>query len=412
MGKEVAEAHGNGASKVRGGVRWLHRSIALAIAEVALILVLMPVLMLSGGCAGKGKPSGGTMSPSFSSQPTQPSQATQPTSKPSEQPTTQPTAPSTTSVSRGQSIPATRAKALPSADPFPPVLRSDQWQAPIPLPGPINTAGAEDSPFVSPDGKEFYVFFTPDPNVPPQKQLLDGVTGIWRATRSGETWTEPERVLLSDTLALDGCPTLQGETLWFASVRAGSMGEIDVFTARRGAAAGPTSGAGAATGGGGGAGGGAWTKWENAGAQLNKDFDIDEFHVTADGMTLYFHSSRPGGYGGLDIWMTQKTENGTWGTPANLGPGVNTAADEGRPFLTSDGRELWFDRPGSKDPGPAVYRSVKAADGKWGIAQEVISRFAAEPTLDDRGNIYFVHHYFTPDGKTMVEADIYVAYRK
>jgi hypothetical protein len=50
-------------------------------------------------------------------------------------------------------------------------------------------------------------------------------------------------------------------------------------------------------------------------------------------------------------------------------------------------------------------------DGSWGEPEEMISNFAGEPTLDDEGNLYFVHHFFSQDGK-MLEADIYVAYRK
>jgi len=42
---------------------------------------------------------------------------------------------------------------------------------------------------------------------------------------------------------------------------------------------------------------------------------------------------------------------------------------------------------------------------------EIVSNFAGEPALDAQGNLYFVHHYFTADGK-MIEADIYVAYKK
>ncbi|MGA2821268.1 MAG: hypothetical protein ABSF61_11495 [Anaerolineales bacterium] len=40
-----------------------------------------------------------------------------------------------------------------------------------------------------------------------------------------------------------------------------------------------------------------------------------------------------------------------------------------------------------------------------------MSRFAGEPTLDDAGNLYFVHYFFSRDGK-MIEADIYLALRK
>jgi hypothetical protein len=100
------------------------------------------------------------------------------------------------------------------------------------MPGPVNTAGGEDSPFITPDGQEFYFFFTPDVRVPAEKQLLDSVTGIWSCRRQGGSWTEPERVILNDDIGLDGCQQLIGDTLWFASTRSNDMlGNIDVFHA-------------------------------------------------------------------------------------------------------------------------------------------------------------------------------------
>ncbi|MCJ7532733.1 MAG: hypothetical protein MUO64_17135 [Anaerolineales bacterium] len=54
-------------------------------------------------------------------------------------------------------------------DPFPPVLHSNEWQGSIPIDGSINTAGAEDSPYITPDGNTLYFFFTPDVSVPPEK---------------------------------------------------------------------------------------------------------------------------------------------------------------------------------------------------------------------------------------------------
>lgn len=292
---------------------------------------------------------------------------------------------------RAETIPATAVKMTPETDVYPPVLHSDQWQAPVPLGSPIDTAGAEDSPFITPDGNNFYFFFTPDVSVPAEKQLLDGVTGIWWSQKDDGNWTEPERVVLNSDVALDGCEFVQGDIMWFGSVRAGNYGEVDVYTAKFKD--------------------GKWTDWQNAGEQLNKQYDIGEFHLSADGNTLYFHWSDHGGYGGLDLWKSEKTATG-WGEPVNLGPKVNSENDEGWPFLSSDGSELWFcgqSRLGYI--GPAVFRSLRMADGTWGEPEEIISNFAGEPTLDDAGNIYFVHHFFSKDG-TMIEADIYVAYKK
>lgn len=311
-----------------------------------------------------------------------------PSSPPPSQPSSQP--PVTFKADRHATLPAGRAKMTPAEDLFPPVLNSDLWQQPVPLPGPINTAGCEDSPFILPDGSEFYFFFTPDASIPVTQQVLDGITGIWVARREGGSWSEPERVVLCDDLSMDGCTFVQGDEMWFGSVRQGNLGEIDIWTARR-------SGTG-------------WADWQNAGAQLNRDYDIGEFHLSADGNALYFSANRPGGYGGLDIWVSRRAADG-WGGPENLGPSVNTAYEENQPFLTADGGELWYTGWGRAGIGPSALRALRAPEGGWAPAAEMVSNFAGEPCLDDQGNIYFVHHYMTRDMQ-IIEADIYVAYRK
>jgi len=134
-----------------------------------------------------------------------------------------------------------------------------------------------------------------------------------------------------------------------------------------------------------------------------KEIQIGEVHLHDD--DLYFHSRRAGGSGGMDIWMTSR--NGSmWSDPVNISA-VNSADDEGFPFVSSDGNELWFTR--TFQGTPAIFRSIRA-DGDWGRPELILSQFAGEPTLDDEGNIYFVHHYFE-DG-VMIEADIYVALKK
>lgn len=60
--------------------------------------------------------------------------------------------------------------------------------------------------------------------------------------------------------------------------------------------------------------------------------------LSADGRTLYFASDRPGGYGGADIWKVDRSADGrSWGEPENLGPLVNTAANEVFPFIHVSG---------------------------------------------------------------------------
>jgi hypothetical protein len=250
----------------------------------------------------------------------------------------------------------------------------------------VNTAGAEDSPFVSMDGHTFLFFFTPDVDVPAGEQASDGVSGIWTSTLIGGRCTEPTRVVLSTVPSLDGAPTLAGEDLWFASARGGNYGEIDVWIAER-------------------TGDAEWGNWQNAGSRLNRDLDIGEWHLAYGGDTLYFGWVNTAGYGDLDIWAVARSGE-DWGTPWNLGPTVNTAGHESRPFVTIDGSELWFTgTSGLGYHGPAVFRSTRTAEG-WGEPEEMISNYAAEPCLDAHGNIYFIHHFMTAE-EEMIEADVY-----
>jgi len=62
--------------------------------------------------------------------------------------------------------------------------------------------------------------------------------------------------------------------------------------------------------------------------------------LSNNGQRLYFSSSRPGGFGGMDIYVVERTGN-TWGVPTNLGPTVNTAGNELFPFI-SDLDKLFF----------------------------------------------------------------------
>lgn len=145
----------------------------------------------------------------------------------------QPSRPLTPEISRFQSIPSDLVKMTPDTDLFPPILHSDEWEDPIPLNFPINTAGGEDSPFITPDGKSLYFFFTPDVSVSAELQVVDGATGIYVSTHQEGIWSEPERIILNDPgkISLDGCQFVQGNEMWFCSARAGNLREIDFWRA-------------------------------------------------------------------------------------------------------------------------------------------------------------------------------------
>jgi len=179
-------------------------------------------------------------------------------------------------------------------------------------------------------------------------------------------------------LALDGCEFVLGEIMWFCSAREGFTG-INWFTAEYK--------------------NGLWQNWKLA--DFNPDYKVGELHITSDGSELYFGSDRPGGMGQLDIWVS-KMINGSWQEPINVSV-VNTPDGEGWPAISPDGGELWFYR------NYAIWRSKKV-NGEWQAAEQIVSSFAGEPSIDSAGNLYFVHHFYIND--KMIEADIYVAYKK
>jgi tetratricopeptide (TPR) repeat protein len=68
---------------------------------------------------------------------------------------------------------------------------------------------------------------------------------------------------------------------------------------------------------------------------VRKEYSNTQPSVSEDGMTLYFSSNMPGGFGGADIYIS-KIRNGTWSDPVNMGPAVNTPGDEMFPFILHD----------------------------------------------------------------------------
>lgn len=87
--------------------------------------------------------------------------------------------------------------------------------------------------------------------------------------------------------------------------------------------------------------------------------------ITPDGKTIYFASDRNGGRGGLDIWRTELKADGKWSLPVNLGPEINTAANEDAPFIHPDQRTLFFTSDGHNTMGGNDIFKSNLINGKW-----------------------------------------------
>lgn len=81
----------------------------------------------------------------------------------------------------------------------------------------------------------------------------------------------------------------------------------------------------------------------NLGSIVNSSSNDRELSISPDGLTLYFTSNRPGGYGGYDLWVTHReTLQHEWDPPENLGPPINSQYDEVGSSISPDGLEFYF----------------------------------------------------------------------
>lgn len=108
-----------------------------------------------------------------------------------------------------------------------------------------------------------------------------------------------------------------------------------------------------------------WSKPQNMGNVVNSaDWDAHST-LSADGMKIIFSSNRGGGYGGEDLYLVERNPFGEWGVPTNLGSVINTPMTELSPFLSQDGKTLYFSSSGHPGfGGTDIFKSV-FENGKW-----------------------------------------------
>jgi len=128
-----------------------------------------------------------------------------------------------------------------------------------------------------------------------------------------------------------------------------------------------------------------WSEPQNMGRAINTEFWESSPSLSPDKKDLYFSSNRPGGYGGKDIWVSHRNSSGRWSEPENLGPEVNTNADEGCPFMHADNKTLYFNSNGHIGYGSTdLFLSRKSDDGSWSEPENL-----GYPvnTIDDEGSL-------------------------
>jgi len=239
---------------------------------------------------------------------------------------------------------------------------NDPWGAPVNLGAPINSAANDFCPTIDRDGHRFFFVST---RAVWTGGAACGGADIYVTRFRGDGSVEDPQNLGCDwnggpnSAADEASPSPlpesgSGPVLYFSSHRAGGfaateatgaiVGDQDIYVSSSD--------------------GGRYGRGELV-SGVNSAFDDAQPNVRRDGLEIFFFSTRPGGFGGPDIHAaTRARTSDSWSVPVNLGANVNTSAGETRPSVSWDGTSLVF---GSTRPGGEgstdIYITTRAADG-------------------------------------------------
>ncbi len=99
---------------------------------------------------------------------------------------------------------------------------------------------------------------------------------------------------------------------------------------------------------------------------FNSKYFINRMSITDDGNEIYYSSNASDGFGGMDIYKIEKTGDGRWRKPVNLGNKINTKFDEDMPVIDANKKTLYFASNGQNTMGGFdVFKAELSASGEW-----------------------------------------------
>jgi len=205
----------------------------------------------------------------------------------------------------------------------------DDWGPAVNLGPPVNSSACDGTPCISADGLELY-FSDVGVSGSPYRSGGHGGGDIWVAKRKNkdENWGNPVNLgPMINSSSMETYPYISadGLSLFFGSRRPGGYGSCDVYMVTRTTIDDD------------------WGTPVNVGVPPNTSSFEGFPNISADGRVLLFYSDRPGGYGGMDIYMAMRpTVFDSWGQAVNLGPMINTPYYDLSPSLSADGSTLHF----------------------------------------------------------------------
>jgi hypothetical protein len=200
-------------------------------------------------------------------------------------------------------------------------FKDGRWTEPEVL--PFSGTYRDLDPAFTPDGKRLY-FSSGRPSGPTPADTLTGVD-TWYVDRTGDGWSAPVRIPEPvNSVETDMYPSITRKgVLYFDSFRSRPRRRLAYRVVPHAD--------------------GTLGEPEQLDTIVNADSGASNLFVDPDERYIIFAAVRPDGAGGPDLYISQPTANG-WTTPVNLGPTVNTVGVEFCPFVSRDGRYLYFTR--------------------------------------------------------------------
>ncbi|HLK96419.1 MAG TPA: OmpA family protein, partial [Hymenobacter sp.] len=216
------------------------------------------------------------------------------------------------------------------------------------LGSPLNTFRFQYFPVLTADNR--FLLFTGRPTAESGEDLF-----VSRMNKDGSVSDPASISTLINTSYNEGAGSISGDgkTLVFASCdRPNSVGNCDLYISLRT--------------------GNNWSKPQNLGRTVNSPEWDSQPTLSADGRTLYFTSTRRGGQGQEDIYVTMLGKDGLWSPARNLGKPVNTAGKDMAPFIHASGTTLYYVTDGLVGMGGLdVYRCEQQGASQWSEPQNL-----------------------------------------
>ncbi|MBN1973916.1 MAG: PD40 domain-containing protein [Sedimentisphaerales bacterium] len=201
--------------------------------------------------------------------------------------------------------------------------KDDEWGPAVNLGPSVNDADYDDVYSISSDGLSLYLYS--------DRSGGYGGSDLYVTTRAttSSPWGTPVNLGATvNSASNDYQPNIShdGLSMYFSSNRSGGYGGLDLWVTTRATTSSP------------------WSTPVNLGAIINSSSGEYAPSISSHGLSLFFASTRPGGFGvDDDIWMTTRnSESNPWSPPVNLGPKINTPGRDGSPNISADGHTLYF----------------------------------------------------------------------